>query len=139
MLRLLIVVLLLAWPVKASTDAGARDPLTQSHERAFADAERMSPLVQNRFALYAAMARCDHADNHYAYEFVLRHFASSERFILEQAAAAGNAEGEARAARETGPCTVAVDQLRAADNDLMAKAELLPPQGFTSTLALELP
>lgn len=129
MLRLLIVVLLLAWPIKASTDAGARDPLTQSHERAFADAQRLSPLVQKRFALYAAMARCDHADNRYAYELARDRFAQSERFILEKAAAAGRAEGEAEAAAgDAGPCAAAVDRLRAADNDLITKAELLPPQ-----------
>ena len=126
MLRLLIIAPLLAWPVNASTDAGARDPLTNSHERAFADAEQMRPLVQKRFALAAAMTRCDHADNTYAYDFVLDKFAPSERFILEKAADAGRTEATASVASEAGPCPAAIDRLKAADNDLMTKGELLP-------------
>ena len=140
MLRLLILLPCLAWPVNASTDAGARDPLTNAHERAFADAQRISPLVQKRFALYAAMARCDHADNRYAYEFALDRFERSERFILEKAAEAGRIEGEAQAASASGPCAVAVDRLRAADNEIIAKVELLPPRdGFAARLALDMP
>ena len=72
------------------------------------------------------MARCDHADNTYAYDYVLDRFDRSERFILETAANAGRSEGAAQSASGAGPCPAAFDRLRAADNELITKAELLP-------------
>ena len=124
MFRLLLLFALLFWPVVSSTDTGARDPLTHSHERAFADAHSLTPLVEKRFVLAAAIRRCDFADNHYAFNFVLDKFANSERWILRKAADAGAASGAARAADAT--CPAAVDRLRIADNELLSKAELLP-------------
>ena len=115
----------LAWPTTSSTDHGARDPLTHAHDQAVADAERISPLVQKRFALYAAMQRCGQADNQYAFNFTLARFKPSERFVLQKAAFAGWEEGGARA-DEASPCAAAVDRLRAADDALLAQAELLP-------------
>lgn len=127
MFRLLFLfAFLLAWPTASSTDHGARDPLTHSHDAAVADALRMGPLIQKRFALWAAMERCGQTDNEYAFNFTLRRFKPSERFILQKAAVAGWAEGGARAPTETGSCDVAVDQLNAADDTLLAQAELLP-------------
>ena len=124
MFRLLILFALMAWPVASSTDTGARDPLTSSHEEAFADAQRLSPLVEKRFTLAAAVKRCEMSDNHYAFDFALDKFKTSERFILEKAAFAGATSG-AGAAKDSS-CPTAVDRLRSADNDLLAQAELLP-------------
>ena len=124
MFRLLILLPLMAWPVVSSTDTGARDPLTSSHERAFADAQRLSPLVARRFTLAAAVTRCEMSDNHFAFDFALDKFGRSERFILQKAAETGAANGAAAATAAA--CPAAVDRLRSADNDLLAKAELLP-------------
>ena len=116
----------LVWPTVSSTDHGARDPLSHPHDVAVADAERLGPLVRKRFALYAAMQRCGQTDNQYIYNFTKAHFQPGERLVLEKAATAGWEEGDARAASETGPCDVAVDRLRAADDALLSQAELLP-------------
>ncbi len=124
MSRVLFLLVFMAWPVVSSTDTGARDPLTRSHDRAYADAQLLSPLVERRFALAAAVARCQMSDNHYAFDFALDKFKTSERFILQKAAEAGTANG-AQAATDAS-CSAAVDRLRNADNDLLAKAELLP-------------
>ena len=124
MSRLLFLFVFMAWPVVSSTDHGARDPLTTSHERAFADAQRLSPLVEKRFTLAAAVSRCDLSDNHYAFDVALDKFDTSERFILQKAAETGAASGAEAAADSS--CPAAVDRLRNADDDLLAKAELLP-------------
>ena len=126
MIRLLVLLSCLAWPVTSSTDLGARDPLTPIHDIAFADAERISPLIEKRFALLAAMERCNLSDDQYAFNVTLDRFAPSERYILQKAAYAGWSEGEARAASEAGSCESAIDRLREADDALLAQAELLP-------------
>ena len=128
MIRFLVLLPCLAWPVTSSTDAGARDPLTPVHDVAFADAQRISPFVEKRFALFAAMQRCGASDNQFAYNFTLDRFAPSERYIVQKAAYAGWSEGAARAASETGSCDAATDRLREADDALLAQAELLPPR-----------
>ena len=125
MFRMLFLLAFLAWPISAFTDVGSRDPLTNSHEIAFTNAKRLSPLVEKRFTLFAAMTHCDYADNQYAYNLALNKFGRSERYILERAANAGWAAGAARD-MAVGECEVAVDRLRTADNDLIARAELLP-------------
>ena len=125
MFRLLFLfIFLLAWPTASSTDHGARDPLTRAHDAALDDASRISPLVQKRFALYAAMQRCGTLDNQYVFNFTLKRFKPSERFVLEKAAFAGWEEGGRE--NDTGSCEAAIDGLRAADNALLAQAELLP-------------
>ena len=122
----LLLTSLVAWPTISSTDKGTRDPLTRTHDAAVADAERIGPLVQKRFALYAAMQRCGQADNQYIFNFTKERFGPSERFLLEKAAYAGWEEGGARAATDSSPCAAAIDRLRAADDALLAQAELLP-------------
>ena len=100
MFRLLFLfAFLLAFPTLSSTDHGARDPLDRPHDAARADAERIGPLVQKRFALYAAMQRCGQSDNQYVFNFTKERFEPSERFVLEKAAYAGWQEGR-RARRD---------------------------------------
>ena len=125
MVRVLLLIAFLSYPVLASTDAGTRDPLTKSHDVAFENANRISPLVKQRFTLYAAVARCDYTDNQYAFNFALHKFGGSEQWILWKAAHEGWAAGKGTTVSD-GPCDEAIDQLRAADDSLLAWAETLP-------------
>lgn len=129
MSRVVLFVLLLvsfaAYPVRSSTDAGARDPLTKSHDAEFDNANRLSALVKVRFKLYAAMESCHYSDNLYAFQYSLDKFSDSEQFILRKAAYEGLAEGREVAVLPRS-CAAAVGELRQADDELLAQAESLP-------------
>ena len=91
---------------------------------------RISEAVRARFALDGEAAKCNMSENLYAYRALLDHCSGATRQLVEAAAEAGRNAGRMGVYGPLLPqsdqaCTVAVDRLRAADDELLAMSEVM--------------